>query len=229
MKQVTEINVMTTPGAKAAYLKLVPEFERATGYKAAMNWLSSVEMMRRLKDGEIADLVILPAASIDELDKLGKISAGSRVDLVKMIVGVAVRAGAPRPDIGSGDALKRALLAAHSIALSNGPSGVYLAALTERMGIAEKLKSKILWVQGAVGEVIARGEAELGFQQVSELLPVAGIDLVGPLSDDVQLVTILSAGLHVGSQQIDAANALIAFLTAPAAHPVLKAAGLEPA
>jgi len=173
--------------------------------------------------------VIMAAGAIDELIKLGKIAAGSRVDLAKSGVGVAVRAGAPRPDISSGEALKRAVLAAKSIVYSHGPSGVYIAGLFQRMGIAEELKSKIKQVQGEpAGAVVARGEAEIGFQQMSELLPVPGIDLLGPLPADVQQITVFSAGLHVGAKAPDAARALVKFMTAPAAVPVIRKKGMEP-
>ena len=224
-----EIKVMASAAFKEAYLELVPEFERTTGHKVVTIWVPTVEIMRRLKGGDTVDLVILAAGAIDELIKLGKIAAGSRVDLAKSGVGVAVRAGAPRPDISSGEALKRAVLAAKSIVYSHGPSGVYLAGLFQRMGIAEELKSKIKQVQGEpAGAVVARGEAEIGFQQMSELLPVPGIDLLGPLPADVQQITVFSAGLHVGAKAPDAARALVKFMTAPAAVPVIRKKGMEP-
>jgi len=224
-----EIKVMASAAFKEAYLELVPEFERTTGHKVVTIWVPTVEIMRRLKGGDTVDLVILAAGAIDELIKLGKIAAGSRVDLAKSGVGVAVRAGAPRPDISSGEALKRAVLAAKSIVYSHGPSGVYIAGLFQRMGIAEELKSKIKQVQGEpAGAVVARGEAEIGFQQMSELLPVPGIDLLGPLPADVQQITVFSAGLHVGAKEPDAARALVKFMTAPAAVPVIRKKGMEP-
>jgi molybdate transport system substrate-binding protein len=229
MSHAAEIKVMAGAAFKEAYLELVPEFERTTGHKVVTIWIPSVQMMSRLKGGETVDLVIMAAGAIDELIKLGKIAPGSRVDLAKSGVGVAVRAGAPRPDISSGEALKRAVLAAKSIVYSHGPSGVYIAGLFQRMGIAEELKSKIKQVQGEpAGAVVARGEAEIGFQQMSELLPVPGIDLLGPLPADVQQITLFSAGLHVGAKEPDAARALVKFMTAPAAVPVIRKKGMEP-
>ena len=140
------------------------------------------------------------------------------------------KTGAPKPDISSGAALKRAVLAAKGIAYSTGPSGIYLIKLFERMGIAEQIKSRVKQVQGVpAGTVAARGEAELAFQQVSELLPVPGIDLVGPLPPDVQEITIFSAGLHAKAPHPDAARALVKHLTAPAAAPVIRKKGMEPA
>lgn len=229
MAKTSEIKVMASAAFKEAYLELVPEFERTTGHKVVTLWVPSVEMMRRLTGGETVDLVIMGASSIDELIKLGKLAADSRVDLAKSGVGVAVRAGAPKPDISSGDALKRALRAAKSIAYSTGPSGVYLVGLFERMGIAEELKPRIKQVKGEpVGAVVARGDAEIGFQQMCELLPVAGIDLLGPLPADIQRITTFAAGLHVGALEPAAARALVRFLTAPTAVPVIRKKGMEP-
>lgn len=228
MSHAADIKVMASAAFKEAYLELVPEFERATGHKVMTIWVPSVQMMSRLKGGETVDLVILSAASLDELIKARIVS--KRFDLAKSGVGVAVRAGAPKPDISSGEAFKRAVLAAKSIVYSTGPSGIYLAGLFQRMGIADALKPKTRQVQGEpAGAVVARGEAEIGFQQVSELLPVAGIDLVGPLPADVQQITVFSAGLHVGAKEPDAARALIKFFTAPAAVPVIRKKGMEPA
>jgi molybdate transport system substrate-binding protein len=173
--------------------------------------------------------VIIAGYFIDELIAAGVIVVGSRADLAKSGVGVAVRAGAPRPDVSSVDAFKRALLTAKSIAYSAGPSGVYLAGLFERMGIADDLKPKIKQFKGVpIGAVVARGEAEIGFQQVSELLPVAGIDYIGPLPAEMQQITVFSAGLHVNAREPDAAKAFVTFLTAPAAIPVIEKTGMEP-
>jgi len=222
------ITVMASAAFKEPYLELVPGFERASGHKVANIWVPSVQMMSRLKGGEAVDLVILSAASLDELIKAGIVS--ERFDLAKSGVGVAVKAGAPKPDISSGEAVKRAVVAARGIAYSTGPSGIYLMELFQRMGIAEEIKSKVKQVQGEpAGGVVARGEAEIAFQQVSELLPVPGIDFVGPLPADIQQITVFSAGLHVAAKQPDAARALVKFLTAPAAAPVIRKKGMEPA
>jgi molybdate transport system substrate-binding protein len=221
---------MSSSAMKAALLELAPGFERATGHKVVASWIPGVDLMRRVKDGETGDLVIMQASAIDELIKLGRIAPGSRVDLAKSGVGVAVRAGAAKPDISSAAALKRALMAAKLIAYSTGPSGVYLAGLFQRLGIADELKARLRQVKGEpVGAVVARGEAEIGFQQVSELLPVPGIDFLGPLPADIQQVTVFSSGLQVGTQAPAAAKALVEFITAPAAAPVIRKKGLEPA
>jgi molybdate transport system substrate-binding protein len=229
MAQASEITVMSSAATKPAYLELVPAFERATGHTVVTLWPPSVEMMKRLKGGEIVDVVIMSSTGIDELIKAGRIAASGRVDIAKSGIGVAVRAGAPKPDISSADALARALLAAKSVAYSTGPSGVYLADLFGRMGIADALAPKLKTVQGEpVGAVVARGDVEIGFQQVSELLPVAGIAYLGTLPAEIQRITTFAAGPHVQARQPDAAKALIDFLRSPAAAPAIRKSGMEP-
>jgi molybdate transport system substrate-binding protein len=155
--------------------------------------------------------------------------AGSRVDLARSGIGVAVRAGAARPDIGSVDAFKRTLRQARSIAHSSSASGVYLESLLQRLGLAAELAPKIRKVEGEpVGQVVARGEAEIGFQQVSELLPVAGIDYVGPLPAEIQETTVFAAGIPVGASNAEDARALVGFLTSPAAAAIIRKCGMEP-
>lgn len=225
---MSTIKVMASAAFREAFLELVPQFERASGHEVTTLWVPSVQMMNRLKGGETVDLVILSAASLDELVTAGIIAR--RVDLARSGIGIAVRAGAPKPDISSGEAVKRAVLAAKSVVYSTGPSGIYLASLFERMGIAGQVQDKLKQVQGEpAGGVVARGEAEIGFQQMSELLPVPGIDIVGPLPPDIQQITAFSAGLHVAAKDADAAKALVQFLTAPAAAPVIRKKGMEPA
>jgi len=229
MIPVVEIKAMSSAAFRPAYIQLVPQFERASGHKVTTLWALTVDMLNRLKAGEIVDLVIMAGNSIDELTKLGRLALGSRVDLARCGIGVAVRAGVPRPDIRSVEGFKHTLLAAKSIAYSTGPSGVYLAGLFERLGLADELKSKIRQIKGdSIGAVVADGEAEIGFQQVSELLPVAGIDYLGPLPAAIQEVTVFSSGLHAGAKEPDAAKALIKFLTAPEAIAIIKQTGMEP-
>lgn len=226
---MAEITVILSAAFKEAYVELAPRFERASGHKVATLWAPSVEIMRRMKAGEIVDLIIVSAPSVEELKKLGIVAAEGRADLATCGVGVAVRSGAPRPDLSSGEAVKRAVLSAGSIVYSHGPSGVYLAGLFERMGIADAIEPKVKRVQGEpAGALVARGEAELGFQQVCELLPVAGIDLVGPLPPDIQEITTFSSGLHAKARAPEAARALVAFLTSPDAAPVIAAKGMTP-
>jgi molybdate transport system substrate-binding protein len=225
-----EIKVIASAAIKEAYSELAPQFEKASEHKVATTWAGTADMMKRLGGGEVFDLVIMAAPSLEDLTKQGKIVPGSRVDVVKSGVGVAVRSGLPKPDISSGEAVKRAMLAAKSIAYSTGPSGVYIAGLFQRMGIADEIKSKVKIAPSGmpVGDIIARGEADIGFQQVSELLPVAGIDYIGPLPPDIQQITVFSAGIHTGATQAEAAKSLVKFLTSPQAVPTIKKTGLEP-
>jgi molybdate transport system substrate-binding protein len=230
MASAAEFKVLSSNAIKQAYLELLPQFEHATGHKVTTTWAGTGGIMSRIERGEVTDLVIMSSTGIDTLIKQGKLVAGSRVDLVRSGIGIAVRAGAPKPDISSADALKRALQATQSVAYSTGPSGVYLEGLFQRLGIADevKAKSRIPPSGNPVGDVVARGEAEIGFQQISELLPIRGIDYVGPLPADVQHVTVFAAGLFAGAKEPEAAKALIRFITAPAAVPVIKKTGMEP-
>ena len=166
---------------------------------------------------------------MDAFAKDGKIVAGSKVDLVKSSVGVAVKAGAPKPDLSSGDAVKKALLAAKSVGYSQGPSGVYMQSLFEKMGIADEIKAKAKVTPPGVpvATLVRSGEAEIGFQQVSELIHEVGIDYLGPIPADIQNITVFSSGVHAQSKEPTAAKALQKFLTAPAAAPVIKKHGLE--
>jgi molybdate transport system substrate-binding protein len=229
MTSAAEIKVMASAAIREAYLELVPAFEKQSGHKVVTIWSGTTEVSRRIGGGEVADLVIVSAPTIDKLIADGKV-VGSRVDLAKSGIGVAVRAGQPKPDISSGEAVKKAVLAAKSVAYSSGPSGFYLAELFKKMGIADEIKPKLTQTPSGVqvGEVIARGEAELGFQQVSELLHVKGIDYLGPLPADIQHVTVFSAGVHASAKEPEAAKALVKFLTAPGAATVIAKTGMEP-
>ena len=230
-----DIRVMTSGAFTAAFNELTPVFEGATGHKILTTYGGSMgsapdAIPNRLQRGEPADIVIMAASALDDLIKQGKVVSGSRVDLVRSTIGAAVRAGAPKPDISSVDALRRALLQAKSIAYSSSASGVYLSTeLFPRLGIADQIAAKSKKVDSdPVGLVVARGEAELGFQQISELRPVKGIDIVGPLPGDAQRVTIFSAGIVASAKQPAAAKRLIAFLASPAAAPAIARSGLEP-
>ena len=230
-----DVNVMSSGGFTAAYQQLVPAFERETGNKVSTAYGASMggaadSIPSRLDRGEPADVVILAGPALDDLIKQGKVVAGSRVDLARSVIGMAVRAGAPKPDIGSVEAFKRTLLEAKSIAYSASASGTYLAReVFPKLGIAEEIKSKTRRIESErVGTVVARGDAEIGFQQVSELLPIPGIDYVGPIPDAVQQVTLFSAGIAVNAKQPEAARALVKFLSAPAAAPTIKKTGLDP-
>jgi molybdate transport system substrate-binding protein len=224
-----EIRVMSSNAMREVLREIAPQFEKASGHKLAMTFLGSADILKRMRAGEGGvEMVVLQVSSIDELIAEGKVVPGSRVDFARSLVGAAVRAGAPKPDIGSGEALKRTLLASKSIVVSSGPSGIYMLGLFERMGIPkEKYRQAAPGVQ--TGELVARGEAELCFQQVSELLPVKGIEFLGPLSADVGHVTVFAGGIHAAAAQPQAARALMQYLASPAAAPVLRAKGMEPA
>ena len=172
-----------------------------------------------------------PGEGLDKLIGAGRIVPGSRVDLARSGIGVAVRAGAPRPDLGSAEAFTRALMGAQSLAHSSSASGIYIKALLQRLGVTEALGKRIRQVEGEpVGRVVASGEAEIGFQQMSELLPVKGIDIVGPLPPELQHVTVFSAGLAAHRRECRMPPApLVAYLTAPAAAPIIRQSGMEPA
>ena len=225
-----EIKVLAPGATKEVYLDLVPQFEQSSKHKVMTTWSGTADIKKRMAAGEVYDVVIVGAPDIDAFIKQGKMVPGSRIDLMKSGVGVAVRAGAPKPDISSSEALKQTLLAAKSIGYSTGPSGVYVVSLFERMGIANQIKSKLKQVPSGVriGSIITSGEAEIGFQQISELIHAPGIDYVGPLPADVQKITVYSAGIHSGATQPEAAKELVKALTGPVAAPVIKKHGMEP-
>jgi molybdate transport system substrate-binding protein len=225
------MKVLCTNGLKTVMLDLAPAFERTSGTKLVITWGSTNGLMKELDTGTSGDLAILTAETIDDLIKRGKMVAGSRIDLARSGIGIAVRKGAGKPDIGTPDALKHALLAAKSVAHSKtGLSGIYFPTVLARLGIADAMKSKIVIPEpgNPVGEVVAKGEAEIGVQQISELLPVAGIDIVGPLPAELQKITTFSAGLLTGAKDPDTAKALVKFVAAESL-PLLKAKGLEAA
>src|ERR1700730_10489111 len=224
-----EFRVMISGGLTAAYNALVPEFERATGHKVLTAYGPSMgttvnAIPVRLERGEPADVLIMVGYA------LGDLVADSRVDLVKSPIGIAVKSGAPKPDISSADSIKSALLAAKSIAYSDSASGVYVSTeMFAKLGIADEMKDKARKIPATpVGEIVAHGEAEIGFQQISELKPVAGIDIVGPLPDALQKITVFSAGIASVSKEPDAGRALIKFLASPAARETIVNSGLEP-
>jgi molybdate transport system substrate-binding protein len=231
-----EIKVVTSGGFTAAYLELVPAYEALTHNKLVTEFGPSMGTTHnaipiRLERGESIDVVIMAGPALNDLITQGKVRAGSRVDLVKSYIGMAVKAGAPRPDISTVDALKRTLLAAKSIAYSDSASGVYLSTeLFPKLGITDQIKAKSRKIEAdPVGGVVATGEFEIGFQQISELRPVKGIDIVGPLPPGAQRVTVFAAGIPTTATHPEQAKAFIEWLASPAAYPAIKKSGLEPA
>jgi molybdate transport system substrate-binding protein len=210
-----EIKVLSTQAVEGAYRELVLQFEQASGHKVTTTFTGTLDAQKRIAAGEAYDLLIMAGPAIDDLIKSGKVA----------------RAGAPRPDIHSTEALKKTLLAANSIGYSTGPSGVYLTDLFRRLGVADQIQSKLKQTPTGVfvGSIIASGEVELGFQQVSELAHFPGIDYVGPLPADIQTVTVFSSGLPIGAKSVDAAKAWITFLRSPAAAAVFRSKSMEPA
>jgi molybdate transport system substrate-binding protein len=225
-----EIKVLSSGAVKEIYEELAPQFEKSSGHKLVATWSGTALIRKQVGTGEPFDLVIVGAEEIDNFIAAGKVAKGSRVDLVKSAVGVAVKAGSPKPDISSGEALKKAMLAAKSIAYSTGPSGAHIQRLFENFGIANEVKSKAVETKPGtrVGQYLARGEAELGFQQVSELMHEQGITFLGPLPQDIQNITVFSSGIPTGAKQAEGAKALQAFLTSSAAAPAIKKNGMEP-
>jgi len=230
LSSAVEIRVLASGATRDAYVEAVPQFEKATGHTVVTTWTGSANIKKRIAAGEVYDLVIVGAPVIDAFVQQGKVVAGSRVDLMKSGVGVGVRAGASRPDISSSGNLKKAVLEAKSIGYSTGPSGDYVIKLLERMGIADQVRPKLKQVPSGerIGTFITSGEAEIGFQQVSELIDAPGVDYLGPLPPEVQQTTVFSAGIHSGAKEAKAAKELVEFLTGPAAASAIRKHGMEP-
>ena len=234
-----EIHVMISSGFFWAYSELGPAFERASGNRLVTVRGPSMgdspeSVPARLARGEPADVVILDGGAADELAKRGLVQAASKVTLARSLIGMVVRAGAPKPDISSVDALRKTLLAAKSIAYSDSGSGTYLSTtLFAKLGIADQVAGRSRKVRGGpsgepVAAVVARGESEIGFQQLSELMHVPGVALVGAIPADLQPGVTFAGALTRGVQEPEAATALLRFLASPEAAPVIQKAGLTP-
>ena len=222
-----EVKVLSTVGMQPATPELFAQFEAATGHRVAVTYGLAAVLKTKFLEGAPADVLILTAPIVDDLAKQGKVGAESKNDVARSGVGVAVKAGAPRPDIGTPDALKSAVLAAKSIGYSReGASGVAFAKVLERLGIADQVRAKYKDTGTKAGEMVAAGEIELAAAQIPELMAVPGAEVVGPLPAELQTVTTFSVGLAAGAQDAAAARALIEFLAGPRATPVYKAKGL---
>ena len=227
-----EVKILTAGAMKAVVLELVPQFEKETGHKAVVDNDTAGGLAKRIEAGEAFDVAVITPGALNDLAKKGKVVAESRTTVARVGVGVVVKEGAPLPDISTVDAFRRALLAAKSVAYidpaSGGSSGIYLSGLFDKLGIAADIKPKAKLKQGGyVAELIANGEAELGLHQISEILPVKGVKLVGPLPAEIQNYTTYAVAVGADAKQPDAARALIKLLTGPAAESVLKARGME--
>ncbi|HEY8337565.1 MAG TPA: substrate-binding domain-containing protein [Tardiphaga sp.] len=230
-----EVHVMISGGFSAAYKELVPAFEKATGHTVVTAYGPSMgetpqAIPMRLSRNEPADVLIMVGYALEDLIGKGKVVATSRVDLADSLIAGAVKAGAPRPDISTPEALKAALLAAPTITYSDSASGVYISTeMFRKLGIVDQMQGKARKIPATpVGEVVAQGVAALGFQQLSELKPVEGIDIIGPLPPSLQQITVFSAGLASAAPQPDAGKALIAFLSSAQAAAVMIKTGLDP-
>lgn len=228
--QKTAIKGISSMATRQVLADLVAAFEQRSGVTAAIESVGGVDAAKRVQGGEAFDVVVLASDAIDKLIAAGRIEAASKTDLVLSGVAVAVKAGAPHPDIGSEEALRHSVLAARSLSYSTGPSGVALAALFERWGIADEIKARIVQPPPGVpvGTLVARGEVELGFQQLSELIHVQGIDLLGPMPTAIQIVTTFSAGVCIGSAQAETVRAMLAFMASPEADAAKRAQGMDP-
>lgn len=227
-----ELKVLTAGAFKEVLLGVVPEFERTSGHKVAVENETVGALLRKIAGGESFDVIIASPAAIDELTKQGKVVAGSKAVLAKVGVGVMVKTGAPKPDVSTVEAFKQAVLKAKSIAYidpaSGGSSGIYVAKLLERLGIAEAVKGKThLKKGGHVSDLIANGEAELGIHQISEILPSKAVALVGPLPPDIQNYTTYAAGVSATARDPAAAKALIEALARPPATAILTGRGMQ--
>jgi molybdate transport system substrate-binding protein len=233
---MADIKVLSTTAMKTTLDELMPQFERETGHKVVPHYAPSARIAKLVAEGETNDVAIVTAQGIDELIRQGRIVDGMRIDLARSAVGVAVKKGACKPDISSAEGFKGALLAAKSIAMSNpvggGQSGAHLVKVFEQLGIADALKEKTIYGPGGpaglIGHYLVRGEAEIGIQQMPELMAVPGIDIVGPLPPEIQTITVFSMGLSNTAANPDGGKSLIAFLGTPGAAAVLKTKGMEP-
>ena len=226
-----EIKVLVSNALKSTMEELAPQFEKASEQKLLMTFGAAAEIKTSIEKGAAVDVAILTAGVTDDLVKEGKLTAAGRADIARSGAGVAARKGAPKPDISTTEGFKRALIDAKSIAyVAAGATAPYLMGVFERLGIADQVKPKLKPqpTSNPAAKAVADGEAELGITQISEILPYAGAELVGPLPAEVQLYTVYPAALATDTKDPDAAKALIKFLTAPAAVAVLKAKGLSP-
>jgi molybdate transport system substrate-binding protein len=226
------IRIISSMATKQVLADLIALYQQARPDTVIeLESVGGVDAAKRVQAGEAFDIVALASNALDQLTADGKVVAGSQVDVVRSGVALAVRSGAPHPDIGSEAAVKQAVLAARTLGYSTGPSGVQLAKLFERWGIAEQIKDRIVTAPPGVpvGSLVAKGEVELGFQQLSELMSLEGIDVLGPLPAEIQIITTFSAGLASTSTQPEAVRALLAFLVSPATEPTKQRNGMEAA
>jgi molybdate transport system substrate-binding protein len=231
--RAAELKLLTAGAFKSTVLALLPEYEKASGNRVSVENDTVGALMKRIEAGESFDVVVMTPAAVDKLAGEGKVMSGSRINLARVGVGVMVKTGATRPDISTVEAFKKALLDAKSISFidpaSGGSSGIYVEKLLERLGIADQIKPKEKLKQGGyVADYVESGQAELGIHQISEIVPHAGVTLVGPLPKEIQNYTVYAAGIGRGTRDAAAAKALIASLDGPSAQALFKSKGMEP-
>jgi len=224
----TNLKILSGGAMRPLLAEAVPLFERAHGIKTDVRFALTSVLAKEIEEGAVFDLALLPRGELDALAAMAAIAPGTQTDIARSAVGLAVRQGAPRPDVSSVEALQRALVAARSIAYSDGPSGAYVAGLLQRLGLAEAMRPKTKLTSGPVAELVANGEAELGMQQIVAILPVKGADLVGPLPSELQNIIVYAAGIAAAAQNPDGAAAFIGFMASPEAVQIMRAKGLEP-
>jgi molybdate transport system substrate-binding protein len=227
----TELRILAPNAVKETITEMASRYEKATGFRVVLSWAGTEAITKQISDGNIFDVVVNASQNIDRLEKEGKLASGSRADFAKSSIGVAVRVGFPQAEISSVNALKQILLQAKLIAISSGTSGRYLAELFQRLGIAEQIKGRIKQPPSGtqIGEMLARGEVDLGFQQISELIHVNDIVYLGPLPSEIQSITVYSAGIHSAASTSKAALTFLKMLTAPDFGAFIRKTGMEPA
>jgi molybdate transport system substrate-binding protein len=224
-----EITVLSGAAMRGLLDEAVPLFERTGSARVSVRYALTSVLVKDIENGAEFDIALLPRPDIDALAKAGKIAAGNIVDIARSAIGLAVRAGAPKPDIGTVGAFTRALQDARSITYSDGPSGTYVASLLDRLGLAQEMKPKTRLTTGPVAELLARGEAEIGIQQIVAILPVKGAELVGPLPGELQNIIVYAAGPSSGSRHSAAAQAFATFMITSDVQGIVRAKGLAPA
>jgi molybdate transport system substrate-binding protein len=223
-----DLKILSGGAMQGLVAEAVPLFERDAGCNVSVEIGLTSALRKAIMDGAVFDIALLPRPDLDALAREGRIAAGGVTDIARSAIGVAVRAGAPKPDVATVDAFKRAVLQAGSVTYSDGPSGLYIAGLMERLGLAGAIKSRTKLTTGPVAELLARGEAELGLQQIVAILPVKGAELVGPLPAELQNIIVYAAGLSMPSASRDAAREFIAFMATSQVIDLIRAKGMEP-
>jgi molybdate transport system substrate-binding protein len=222
------IKVFSGGAMRVLLIEAAPLFESASGIKVDVRFALSSVLKKEIEDGAIFDIALLPRPELDALALHGGVVPGSQTDITRSAVGLAVRAGAPKPDIATVAAFKSTLLAARTVGYSDGPSGAYVTDLLQRLGIAQEMKPKIRLTSGPVAELVAKGEAEIGLQQIVAILPVKGADFVGPLPSELQNIIVYAAGLSSRTTNKQAARQFIAFMATPQVINLIRAKGMEP-